>query len=176
MKALRTERLILRRIQVSDTQRIFDCWASKPEVTQYLTWHAHDSIAQTQQVMAYWLSEYVKPDCYRYGIVCADTDELIGMIDVVGYRAGLPEIGYCSGPAYWGKGYMTEAVKAVTAQLFEEGYPAIDVRAIKENRGSIRVIEKAGFSFVREYEEPQSAGKPGIVTICAYRLEQKKGI
>ena len=172
MKELETGRLRLRKIRREDTQRIFDCWASDPAVTKYLTWLPHESPAVTAQIMEMWLADYEKPDCYRFGIELRESGELIGMIDVVGYRGGEPVIGYCSGRAYWGNGYMTEALKAVCAMLFDEGYPAIVIEAVEENIGSNRVIQKAGFTYVGSRREPQSAVKPELVTIRSYRLEQ----
>lgn len=170
MKQLQTERLRLRKLRTDDAQRIYDCWARDPEVTRYLTWQPHDSVAVTERILAYWLEEYKKPDCCRFGIELKATGELIGMIDVVGYRDGNPVIGYCSGRAYWGHGYMTEALKAVCAALFAQGFRAIDVEAAAENVGSNRVIQKAGFSFLGSSRRAISAAKPEIVTVNAYRL------
>ena len=92
------------------------------------------------------------------------------MIDVVGYHHGNPVIGYCSGRAYWGNGYMTEALRAVCAALFAEGYETIVIEAVEENIASNRVIQKAGFSYVGSRQQPQSASKPQLVTIRSYRL------
>ena len=117
MREIDTERLRLRHVCEADTQRIFDCWASKPEVAMYVTWHAHESVEQTKQVMGFWLKAYEDSKCLRWGMEIRETGELIGMIDVVGYHHDRPVIGYCSGPAYWGNGYMTEALIAVTQEL-----------------------------------------------------------
>lgn len=173
MKELQTERLLLRKIRREDAQRIFDCWACDPEVTRYLTWQPHDSIAVTNAVMDHWLAEYEQPDCYRYGIELSETGELIGMIDVVRIVDGKPEIGYCSGRAYWGNGYMTEALKALCAALFEAGYSMIRIEAVRENIGSNRVIQKAGFRFANSREQPMSESKPEIVTINSYYLPRE---
>ena len=173
MKELETERLLLRHIRRDDAQRIFDCWASDPEVTRYLTWQPHASVAVTEAIVARWLAEYEQPDCYRYGIELRETGELIGMIDVVGYHHGNPVIGYCSGRAYWGNGYMTEALKALCAALFEAGYSMIRIEAVRENIGSNRVIQKAGFRFANSREQPMSESKPEIVTINSYYLTRE---
>lgn len=175
MRELTTERLYLRRIREDDAQRIFDCWASKPEVARYLTWPAHESVETTKMVMAGWLKAYEDPACLRYGIEILATGELIGMIDVVGYHHGKPVIGYCSGPAYWGNGYMTEALRALVQELFALGHEEIVIEAVQENIGSNRVIEKAGFTYVASREEPLSQWKPEIVTIRSYRLKKGAG-
>ena len=169
MKELETERLRLRRVRPDDAQRIFDYWAGDPEVTRYLTWQPHTSVAVTEEILARWLAEYGKPDTYRYGIELKETGELIGMIDVVHFTDGNPVIGYCSGRPTWGRGYMTEALRALCAAIFDEGYPAILIQAIRENIGSNRVIRKAGFAFTGS-EERRVKGE--LVTVNSYRLDR----
>lgn len=172
MKELQTERLLLRKLRREDAQRIFDCWAADPEVTKYLTWLPHRSVQDTEQILDYWLKDYEQPDTRRWGIELRATGELIGMIDVVSNVGGTPFIGYCSGRAYWGNGYMTEALRAVCASLFAEGCEAISIEAMEENIGSNRVIKKAGFRFTGSCRRPQSQIRPEIVTVNSYRLEK----
>ncbi|MBR5087878.1 MAG: GNAT family N-acetyltransferase, partial [Ruminiclostridium sp.] len=83
MKTLETERLKLRAVTENDIQAIFENWASDPEVTKFMTWNPHKSTEDTRMIMDYWLSEYAKPDCYRYGMELKSDGTLIGMIDVV---------------------------------------------------------------------------------------------
>lgn len=173
MKELETERLRLRKIRREDAQRIFDCWASDPEVTRFLTWSPHASVEVTKQVMEIWMADYEHPDCYRYGIELKETGELIGMIDVVRITDGKPELGYCSGRGYWGHGYMTEALKALCAELFDDGYTTLLIRAVRENVGSNRVIQKAGFTFTGAETGPMWRGKEEIVTVNNYRLDRE---
>jgi RimJ/RimL family protein N-acetyltransferase len=54
-------------------------------------------------------------------------------------------LGYVLARKYWNKGYMTEAVKAVTSELFNDPdicrvWAVVDL----ENPASARVLEKAG--------------------------------
>ncbi len=173
MRELRTKRLFLRHVKCEDAQRIFDCWASDPEVTRYLSWNPHETVEATKGVVSAWVEEYKKDDCYRYGI---EVDgELVGMIGVVGYFHGNPVIEYCLGRAYWGNGYMTEALGAVTRELFEEGYDTIVIEAVKANIASNRVIQKSGFTLLGGYENKLSDLKPEPVTINTYRLYRKNG-
>ena len=169
MRELETERLRLRYLTPDDTQKIYDNWATDPEVTKYMMWLPHESIEETKRVMGNWLEAYGKEDTYRYGIELKESGELIGMIDVVRYENGIPVIGYCSGRRWWGNGYMTEALKAVTAELLENGYSNMKIEAVRENIGSNRVIQKAGYEFTGSRETPLSQVKPEIVTISTYR-------
>lgn len=82
------------------------------------------------------------------------------------------EIGYWLGEAHWGRGVMTGAVVAVTAEAFRR----FDLRRIfalpfADNAASIRVLEKAGY--VLEGRLRHSAIKDGQVRdqlmFAAYR-------
>ena len=57
-------------------------------------------------------------------------------------------VGYLLGKQYWGKGYATEALRAVIAYLFEQNtVNRIDTFTWSENNASARVMEKAGMRF-----------------------------
>lgn len=174
MYEIETQRLKLRKISRDDTCNIFNNWASDPEVTKYLTWNAHEDISVTYAIVDYWLVEYEKENCYRYGIERKEDGELLGMIDVVGYHHGNPVLGYCLGKKYWNCGYMTETVQAIVNKLIEDGYEQIVIEAVNENIGSNRVIIKNGFKFVGSREDELSALKPWIVTINSYRFYADK--
>ncbi|MBQ9383587.1 MAG: GNAT family N-acetyltransferase [Ruminiclostridium sp.] len=172
MRETETARLKLRRVGEDDIGAIFEGWANDPEVTKYLTWHPHKSIEDTRMVMDYWLSEYNKESCFRWGIELKENGTLIGMIDVVGYEGGVPVIGYCSARKYWNRGYMTEALRAVANELFENGFSEIKAEAVEENGASNRVIQKAGFEYVESRNSPLSLVKPEMVTLNSYRLKK----
>lgn len=40
---LETERLVLRRLSIDDSEMMYNNWASDRQVTQYLRWNAHRS-------------------------------------------------------------------------------------------------------------------------------------
>jgi len=60
----------------------------------------------------------------------------------------VPEIGYWLGARYWGKGYATEAVRA----LIDHAFTSLDHKALQSsvrvtNPASRRVLEKCGFQW-----------------------------
>ncbi|MDP1730314.1 MAG: GNAT family N-acetyltransferase [Devosia sp.] len=76
-------------------------------------------------------------------------------IGVVGFTFSAngepPELGYWLGEPHWGKGYMSEAVKALLDTAFAtRQYRQIRSRALAANAASLNVLEKAGFKRVRE--------------------------
>lgn len=63
------------------------------------------------------------------------------------FRKGA-EIGYWLGERFWGQGIMTEAVRSLTSWGFEtQGFERIYAGVFEWNRGSKRVLEKAGYEF-----------------------------
>jgi ribosomal-protein-alanine N-acetyltransferase len=118
-----------------------------------------------------WLKEEKDPKTIRFIITLKDNDEPIGSIDVVGYIDDNPEIGYCLARKYWNQGLMTEACKALIKYLFDIGFKKIFIKAMVENIGSNKVIEKCDFKFThREYREHQSAFKAEPATLNCYEL------
>jgi RimJ/RimL family protein N-acetyltransferase len=65
----------------------------------------------------------------------------------------MPRLGYWIGRPHWGRGYATEAVRALTRFAFDS-FPAEIVGAgvFSDNPASRRVLEKLGFSEAGRYE------------------------
>ena len=167
-----TDRLILRKFTMDDAEEMFSNWANDPEVCKYMTWTPHQSIDTVKMILDDWMVDYDDEKTVRYGITLKETGELFGSIDVVGMHDGVPEIGYCSSKRFWGHGYMTEACKALTDYLFELGYNEIVIEADERNIGSLRVIEKVGFTYTHSETKQCSKMKPEIITVKWFKLSQ----
>ena len=121
-REFRTDRLILRTPRPEDADVIFSQYAQDPEVTRFLTWRPHQSIDQTRQFVQRCLLGWQQGTPLAWAIKRIDEDVVLGMVEVrLGEGA---ELGYVLARAEWGKGYMTEAVRAVTT-------PEFDLRAAK---------------------------------------------
>jgi ribosomal-protein-alanine N-acetyltransferase len=55
---IQTERLILRRFTMNDTDDIFRNYASDDEVTRFLSFSSHQSIDDTKSVVNKWLEQF----------------------------------------------------------------------------------------------------------------------
>lgn len=147
---LETERLILRPTAITDAKQVYNNWASDPEVTKYLFWQPHTGIEVTKNVLFDWDKKYESPDFYHWGIVRKEGGQIIGAGGALGIdeKHYSTELGYCMGRAYWGKGYMTEAVTAVIAYLFNNvGLNRIAAGHDIDNIASGRVMQKCGMTF-----------------------------
>lgn len=166
-----TDRLVLRKVSVKDIEPMFKNWASDPEVTKYLSFLPHEDTAVTEKIIKEWIDEEKDPKTIRYLITTKENDEPIGSIDVVNYKNGAPEIGYCLSRKHWNKGYMTEACKALIKYLFAIGFSKIVIAADVRNIASNRVIEKCGFTFThKEVKDNTPRTKPESKIINCYQL------
>ena len=141
---IETERLILRKLRPDDAPAIFEGWTQDPEVTRYLTWRPHDRIEQTEEFVQSCLIAWEGETRFPYVITLKENGEVIGIIDprIEGPRVG---IGYGAARAHWGRGYVTEATRAILEWAFRQPsiyrvYATTDV----ENIASRRVMEKVG--------------------------------
>lgn len=73
---------------------------------------------------------------------------IIGCCGIAKLDGETPEIGYWLGVPFWGKGYATEAARAVIDHAFGElGHDTLLAGARVSNPASRRVLEKCGFQW-----------------------------
>lgn len=168
---LNTERLTLREFKWDDAEDMYYHWANDEKVTHYLTWPPHQSIEDTRQLLASWIQSYENGDFYNWAIVVRDSQTLIGNISVthIDHKTNTVEIGYCIGQAYWGHGYVAEALKEVISYLFTEGFDLVRARHDKNNPRSGKVMQKAGMKYegtLRKYGK----NNQGVVDDVVYSI------
>jgi RimJ/RimL family protein N-acetyltransferase len=155
-----TDRLILRLPELADAEAIFGTYAQDAEVTRYLTWRPHTSIEQTREFLSGCVTAWQGERRFPFVITLKGIESAIGMIELRldGFKA---DVGYGMGRAFWGKGYMTEAVHTLVAWALAQ--PSIyRVWAVcdVDNHASARVLEKAGMQ--REGRLRREILHPGI--------------
>jgi RimJ/RimL family protein N-acetyltransferase len=90
-----------------------------------------------------------RPDERPYAITL--DERLIGVVGFTFFEGNPPELGYWLGEPYWGKGYMTEAARAlIEAAHKTHHFELIAARALADNAGSLNVLEKLGFKRVKQ--------------------------
>lgn len=144
---IETERLILRPFVAEDAEDMYRNWASDPEVTKYLTWPTHASVEISKMLLNDWIPRYDDGGYFNWAIEWKENGGVIGNISVVRLREDIDEaeIGYCMSKAYWGRGIMPEALKAVMDYLFDTaGMNRVSACHDANNPKSGRVMEKAG--------------------------------
>lgn len=120
--------------------------ASKPELEAFFPWaRKHTRLEDAVSVFEFFTSVWQDRSCFTYAIYLQDT--LIGVIEWRAHESWWGDIGYWTGTPYAGKGYMTEAVKAITAEAFRLGADRAVIRCRPHNPASTKVAEKAGYIY-----------------------------
>ncbi len=143
---IETERLLLRPIQSSDRPDILRI-LSKFEVTRWLRSTPHPYPDSAANVFLSKAKErWIMDEEYIFAVVPKDTQIYSGVAALKNIQAGMGEPGYFLDPGCQGKGFATEATRA----LLDWGRTRLDMnrfraRVMTANQASIRVLEKCGF-------------------------------
>lgn len=170
---IETDRLILRRYKIEDADAMYKNWASDSEVTKFLTWQPHSSVEVSRGIIEDWLKEYSDEKYYHWAIVLKDNgNEPIGGISVVHMNEDISmvHIGYCLGRAWWRRGIMSEALKAVTDFMFDTvEVNRVEARHDPRNPNSGKVMQKCGMKCEGTLRSADRNNQ-GICDACYYAL------
>lgn len=148
---LETDRLLLRNFTIEDAPLIYQLNLD-PEVIRYTLDPVRDIEHAREVLEKTILPQYALYNHGRWAVLTKPGKEFIGWS---GLKAR-PErheidLGFRFIKSAWGKGYTTEAAWACIQYGFEKLHlERIVGRAMPENKGSLRVLEKCGMAFIGE--------------------------
>lgn len=164
---LETERLILRKFTENDIEALFLILADK-EVNTFLPWFPLKSIDEAQSFYeARFAADYEKPQSYAYAICLKADNYPMGYIKVDMDESH--DLGYGLRKEFWHRGIVTEAGKAVIAQVKKDGLPYITATHDINNPHSGGVMRQVGMKYQYSYEE-QWQPKDFTVIFRMYQL------
>jgi [ribosomal protein S5]-alanine N-acetyltransferase len=141
-----TERLFCRRTSLDDAAAIFAAYGADPEVTRYLSWKPHASVASVAAFLNVQIDGWEKGGGFRYEICLKGADSPVGSI-VLRPEGHKVCFGYVLAKQYWGRGLMAEALKfLVDWSLAQPGVHRAYAYCDVENSSSARVMEKVGMT------------------------------
>jgi len=143
---LRTPRLVLREPRECEAPRLFDAYTHDPEVTRFLIWRPHATVADTETFIAGCIRDW-RGDVRRPYVVALheDSDRPIGMLEARVHLHTI-DIGYALARKHWGQGFMPEAIRALSAAaLSMPAFFRMQATCDIDNHVSARTLEKSGF-------------------------------
>ena len=152
---LRTERLIMRKIEQADCADMFD-YSSQKAVTRYLLWSPHPTRDYTARYIDYLSERYTAGDFYDWALVPHATGRMVGTCGFTrfDFTNNSAEVGYVLSPSVWGSGYATEALNAVLDVGFRVlGLHRIEARYLAGNVASSHVMARVGMTFEGEFRD-----------------------
>ncbi|WP_225049334.1 GNAT family N-acetyltransferase [Lacticaseibacillus kribbianus] len=148
MTPIITERLILRPFTEADLPEFFAI-QHDPVVNQFLPWWAPQTDAEALTLLH---EQYLDaPDGYALAVCLKATNKVIGFIHAEASAAH--DFGYGMAQSAWGHGYMTEAGRALIAQLPVADYPFLTATHDRENPRSGAVMRRLGMTYQYTYLE-----------------------
>lgn len=148
---LETQRLILRRFTEADREALFRIF-SDGEANRFLPWFPVKSL---EEALAFYKERYApvyaKAQGYAYAICRKEDNVPIGYVN--GETEGARDFGYGLRKEFWGRGIVTEAARAVLAQMERDGVPFVTATHDRENPRSGRVMQKLGMVYRYSYRE-----------------------
>ncbi|WP_041244728.1 GNAT family N-acetyltransferase [Gloeobacter kilaueensis] len=146
LATIETERLILRPLTPADEEDLYRLW-SDPNVVRY-TSLVSLTREQVHDFIERWIHYGDHPGHGAWAIVVRDPRVFAGYCFLrFLFDTSDTELGYGLAQAFWGRGYMSEAVQAVLAWGLDRGLERIVAAAMPENIASWRVMEKCGMRF-----------------------------
>lgn len=148
---IETDRLILRRFTKDDIAALYEIHCDG-EVNRFLPWFPLRSMEEAAAFFQErFAGNYAKAQGYHYA-VCLKTDDIpIGYVNVE--MDDSHDLGYGLRKEFWHRGIVTEAGKAVVAQLEKDGIPYITATHDVNNPRSGNVMKRLGMQYRYSYEE-----------------------
>jgi RimJ/RimL family protein N-acetyltransferase len=161
---LTTTRLTLVQPGAGDAAEVYERYASDPEVTRFLGWPRHQSIADTVAFLTFSASEWVRWPAGPYLIRRRADGCLLGATGL-GFESPEQAItGYVLAKDAWGQGFATESLRAMVELARQVGVACLHAFCHPSHRASTHVLEKCGFvldpAWTRQTEFPNLA--PGV--------------
>jgi len=170
---LLTERLVLRRSRPEDAEQI-SAYRSDPEVHRTQGWERTDpdGVRADIEEMAHRVPG--EPGGWvQFSVEERDGGRLVGDVGISPAEGepGVIKVGYTISPDVQGRGYATEAVRALVDYALDAlGAEVVRAYADAENAPSIRVAEKVGLRLIERFEHQE-----GDETWFGVRYERRRG-
>lgn len=144
---LETDRLILRKILVSDARDMYE-YSKNPETSRYLLWDPHPSLFYTRFFIRHLQRKYAKGQFFDWALIEKQSKKMIGTCGFTEiYEDSLScEVGYVLSPRFHRRGLAPEALRCVLQYGFETlGLKKASGRIMADNAASRKVLLRFGF-------------------------------
>lgn len=145
-----TGRLLLRKFTYDDIPSMMRNWVSDDDVQNKYGEPSYKTEEEVRGLLDRYIGGYSDGTYFRWAVIEKESGECIGQTAffLVNAACCFGEIEYCIGRQFQGKGYATEAAKAVTKFGFDRiGFHRVQICARPANAPSRKVIGKCGFTY-----------------------------
>ena len=166
---LETDRLFLREFDSNDSKNFYEL-NQNPNVVKFTGDKPFINILEAKSFLENY-KDYKSNGFGRWAVIDKSNSEFLGWCGLK-YNPELNEtdIGFRFFENYWNKGFATESAKACIEYGFEKlNLKFIVGRAMAENIASIKVLEKIGLRYEKEFNFDERKG-------LIFKIEKNKAI
>jgi len=147
LRELATERLLLRKFQLSDAKDFSILLKDKEVAATTLMLPFPCSTEEAEKLIRQYQEELKHQKSMRWVISTSEENKIMGAIRLVpNTKFNSAELGFWMGKKYWRQGYAQEAASRVIEYGIQElGLNRIDAHAMAENESSLGLLKKLGF-------------------------------
>ena len=147
---IQLDQIVLRKIIAHDDYQHYFDYMTHPEVAAYLSKEDLPISPENAVVeLNYWASLFDRQACFYWAIALQDSNQIIGTCGFNNWSKDQlrGEVSYDLDHNYWGKGFMTQALRAMTNFGLENmKLQRIQATVAIDNVPSIKILEKIGFN------------------------------
>ena len=147
LPTLEAERVRLRWIEESDVEQLYSIF-SDPKVMRYWSRTPLQSVDDALVLLHEIQDSNRRRSILKWAVALKPTNNLIATVTLfnLDLAQGRAEIGYAQALAYWGKGYIHEALQALLSYAFEDmQLRRLEADVDPRNTASIKTLERLGF-------------------------------
>lgn len=139
--------LMLRPTTIEDAPFMFKYIAGDMDIATFTTVPADYTMEMANEAIERWANGYAEKTVMQNAI-CINDGPIIGQVSLqsIDIRDHHAEIGYLLNAEFRGLGIMTRAVSLLCDYAFGIGFKRIGAFAMPRNIGSVRTLEKNGFT------------------------------
>ena len=156
MNSIHTDRLIMRKMELADSENFFALNADA-DVVRYLGIQPMEKVEQAEERVKLVLDQYEKYGIGRYAVIEKASGEFIGFGGLKYFEHAadnydnIYDLGYVLAKSAWGKGYASE----ISRGWIDHGFNQMSLSEIygmtdPENEASKQVLLKAGMHYLEE--------------------------
>ena len=143
------DELILKKPLITHFKDIFEIFSNE-EVVMYDIFPKMANYDQAKRYIERYEKEFAEKEEITWIIHDRNSEESVGVccLGDFDFDSQRCEIGYDIKRRFWNQGYATKTIKAITEYAFKElGLNRVEAFISPENKASIRVLEKCGYSY-----------------------------
>ena len=163
---LQTDRLVLRELNVNDSKSFYELNQNQ-NVIKYTGDTSFENITEAENFLRNY-NDYEMNGFGRWAVIDKSSGEFLGWCGLKYVREiDETDIGFRFFEKYWNRGFATESAMACLKYGFEKlNLKTVFGRAMAENTASIKVLEKIGMKYEKEFDFVKHKG-------LIYRINNK---